>query len=290
MKQFLKWFFIVIGSLVLLLLILGLTIFLRGQSSISAQYDVSSHTLDISTLDSTMLARGEHLAYISNCSGCHGDQFEGHIVVDDPAFGLFAAPNLTSGQGGVGGSYDVVEWERAIRHGVAKDGRAIAVMPSNYYANFSDADLVALVGYLRTLPPIDNTVPERSIGPIAKLLLGSGQYVLPAVSIEHSANHPDAPEVGPTVAYGEYLAQVTHCGDCHGADLTGQTMDGAPQGPNITKTGSPGNWNESEFFRTIRTGMTPDGRVLDPDLMPWNRLATLSDIELGAIWAFLQTL
>jgi mono/diheme cytochrome c family protein len=172
---------------------------------------------------------------------------------------------------------------------VAKDGRPILVMPTNYFQHYSDADLAALIAYLQTLPPVAHAENERSAGPVAKMLVGAGQYVPPAFEIDHDAPHDPAPPAGATAAYGKYLTYLAHCGDCHGPDLKGQTMEGPPQGPDISRTGNPGTWSESEFFTVIRTGATPDGRNLDPTQMPWPRLATLSDTELQAVWEYLKT-
>lgn len=50
-----------------------------------------------------------------------------------------------------------------------------------------------------------------------------------------------------------------------------------------------GNWTEADFMRALRTGLTPDGRVLDP-FMPWGAFQGLTDTDLKAIWAYLRTI
>ncbi len=40
----------------------------------------------------------------------------------------------------------------------------------------------------------------------------------------------------------------------------------------------------------MRTGMTPYGRQLDPEFMPWKEYNNLSDEELSAILVYLQSL
>ena len=290
MKRFLKWFFIVVAGVIGLLLVVILIVYLVGQSRINGTYEVAAHSIPELPPDSTVLARGAHLATISFCHECHGERFEGRTLVDDGAFGLIAASNLTAGEGGVGGEYDTDDFERAIRHGVASDGRMILAMASNYFHRYSDDDIAALIAYVKSARPVDNAVPERQMGPIAKLLVGAGQYVPAVLSIDHEEAHVPAPPVGPTAAYGEYLSQITHCGDCHGPDLKGQTIEGPPPGPDITQTGNPGQWTDTDFYTVLRTGSTPDGRVLDPSIMPWPQLATLTDTEMQAIWVYLKTL
>jgi hypothetical protein len=40
----------------------------------------------------------------------------------------------------------------------------------------------------------------------------------------------------------------------------------------------------------LRTGATPYGKQLDPEIMPWNRFSLLDDDELQAIWLFIRAL
>ncbi len=50
-----------------------------------------------------------------------------------------------------------------------------------------------------------------------------------------------------------------------------------------------GKWTEADFIRALRTGITPDGRVLDP-FMPWGAFQQLTDTDLKALWAYLRTI
>jgi hypothetical protein len=40
----------------------------------------------------------------------------------------------------------------------------------------------------------------------------------------------------------------------------------------------------------MRTGKTPSGYQLNPELMPWKEYAGLTDDELQATWLYLQSL
>jgi hypothetical protein len=71
-------------------------------------------------------------------------------------------------------------------------------------------------------------------------------------------------------------------------DLAGSQEPGA--GLNLTPAGDLKNWTESDFIRALRTGVTPEGKNLNPELMPWKRIGELTDEELRAIWLYLQTL
>ncbi|MCH8087301.1 MAG: hypothetical protein IIC81_05535, partial [Chloroflexi bacterium] len=52
----------------------------------------------------------------------------------------------------------------------------------------------------------------------------------------------------------------------------------------------PGGWTDAQFINTIRTGTNPQGKLLDPEFMPWPRFTQMTDDELQAIWLYLQSL
>ena len=47
-------------------------------------------------------------------------------------------------------------------------------------------------------------------------------------------------------------------------------------------------WTESDFVRAMREGLRKDGTALAPQ-MPWQAYRQMSDTELKALWAYLQT-
>jgi hypothetical protein len=59
---------------------------------------------------------------------------------------------------------------------------------------------------------------------------------------------------------------------------------------NLTPGGQLAEWSEEDFFQTVRTGIAPDGEVLEEEEMPWPIFAKFSDSELRAIWLYLQSL
>ncbi|TDI72159.1 MAG: cytochrome C [Bacteroidetes bacterium] len=290
MKRVFKWIGIIIGGMVLLLVIAGLTVFMNGRSKLKGSFDVG-HSLGAIAADSSQLARGEYLARtVSRCNGCHGDQFQGTILIDDAAFGLIPAPNLTSGKGGVGGLNENVDWEKALRHGVGLKDRVLVGMPSEFFTAYGDEDLKSLIAFLKTVPAVDNELPQRKLGPMAYVLIGTGMYKPPAMALDHAAVHQSAPPVAPDAAYGKYLVNIIACGECHGAALHGVEFEGPPPGPDLSPEGNLGEWTEDDFVLALRSGTTPDGRILDSEIMPWPRMSRLSDLELKAMWSFLQTI
>ena len=63
----------------------------------------------------------------------------------------------------------------------------------------------------------------------------------------------------------------------------------APRGPDLTPSGPTAGWTEQDFVTTMRTGRTPDGRVLS-DFMPWRTLGRADPAELHAVWTYLRSL
>ena len=50
-----------------------------------------------------------------------------------------------------------------------------------------------------------------------------------------------------------------------------------------------GKWTEADFIRAMKTGITPDGRVLDAQ-MPWDAFQKITDRDLKSLWAYLRTI
>jgi len=166
-------------------------------------------------------------------------------------------------------------------------------MPASIWYYLSDADLGALIAYLKSLPPVDNELPERRIGPLGSLMVALGQFPPSgAAVIDHDAPRPAAPDAGVTVAYGEYLVRST-CSACHGVNLNGGSvrgLDGELEiALNLTPGGALASWSEAEFITALRSGVTPSGRILS-ETMPWQYVGQMTDEELRAVWLYLQSL
>ena len=113
--------------------------------------------------------------------------------------------------------------------------------------------------------------------------------LLSAEQIDHTKPHPSGVAATPTAQYGEYLAAT--CKGCHGPQLSGGKIPGGPPewkpAANITP-GGIGHYTQSDFVVAMRTGRRPDGSAIDPQ-MPWKQLAQMTDVELKAIYAYLQS-
>jgi cytochrome c553 len=298
MKKILKWIGIVLGILLGLVILAGVVLYSLGSARLNKTYDIQPEAIVIPS-DQASLARGQHLVEaLTFCKGCHGEDLSGMVFEDEPMIATFYAQNLTSGQGGAGATFSDADFVRAIRHGVDPEGRGLMIMHSNVYHNLSQGDLAAIIAYLKTVPPVDNEVPEPQVKPLGKILVALGMFdsealpLIPAEVIDQTAPFAEMPPQGATSDYGNYLVSITLCHMCHGPDLAGgPPLDpGMPAGPNLTPGGELGTWSESDFIQSMRTGLTPGGHKLNSDFMPWDMYSNLTDQELGAVWQYLQSL
>ncbi|HNO31572.1 MAG TPA: c-type cytochrome [Anaerolineales bacterium] len=295
MKKFLKWMGIVFGVLVGSILIGLAGIYFNSQSRLTHVFTAPEETVSIST-DAESIANGKHIFQFRGCEACHGENLEGKVYLDDPAIGKVISTNLTTGQGGVGNDMSDADWVRAIRHGLRKDGTGLLFMPSTEFYYLSDEDLGDVIAYVKSIPPMDNEQPVSSLSFVGRIVmtLVKDLTFIPAELIPHEAARPTAPEVGITPEYGAYLTQSCHV--CHGPTMSGGVIPGLPSSwppaPNLTLgDGSVlPTWTKQDFITALRTGMTPSGVELRSQYMPWGSYKFMSDDELKAVWAYLQSL
>jgi mono/diheme cytochrome c family protein len=166
-------------------------------------------------------------------------------------------------------------------------------MPARVWYHFNDEDLGALVAYVQSLPPVDNELPARQIGPLGRLAVVLGQFPpAEAAMIDHAAPRPAAPDAGISAAYGEYLVRST-CITCHGVNLNGGYIRGKDGELKLALNLTPGSelvgWSEEGFMMTLRSGVTPSGHMLS-EMMPWQYVGQMTDDELRAVWLYLLSL
>lgn len=241
------------------------------------------------------IARGEHLLKtFYACAECHGTDFGGGVMVDDPAIGRILGPNLTLGDGSRTINYTAAGWDRIVRHGVKPDGKG-SPMPSVDYFNMLGRELSDVVTYIRSLAPVNKQVPPVSFGPLGKMLIATGQlpFSVDVHPTEHDiahAAHP--PQALADATFGKHLAQT--CSGCHGPNLTGGPIVGGPPdwppAANLTQAGLAG-WSYDDFVRAMKEGTSKNGVALRLPMSDMTRFAAnMTDIELQAPWAYLKEL
>lgn len=293
MKKLLKWLGLGLAGLVGLLIVAIAGVYLLSSMQLNKSYAVEPEPVAVPTA-AAAIAEGQRQYTTHGCGDCHGPDGAGALVIDDPLFGRISGSNLTPGAGGIGQSYSNLDWVRAIRHGVAPDGRPLLVMPSHEYNPLNDDDLGAMMAYLKSMPPVDNQPPANTVGLLGRILLVTGLVpVLPAGRINHTAPRPTAVARGATVEYGYYLSQS--CIGCHGEGLSGGPIPGLPPEPPLPRNLTPdaatglGNWSQEDFLVAIREGQRPDGTAINPKAMPWPSFKLMTDEELQALWLYLRS-
>jgi len=242
------------------------------------------------------IERGRHLLSARYaCTACHGADLGGGTMVDEPALGRMFGPNLTMGKGSVTKDYAAADWDRIVRHGIRKDGKA-ALMPSEDFLSMSDRELSDIVAYIGAQPPVDKEMPESTLGPVGKVLVATGKFRLAYEMVsDHEKAHPtEAPQAQESVEFGRHLAQV--CTGCHRKDLSGGPIaQGAPDWPaaaNLTPHEQGlADWTFEQFDTLMRKGIRRDGSKLGipmSDMVPFGERMTAT--EMKALWLYLRSL
>lgn len=291
MLRFLKFGAKALAVVLVLAIASGAGLYTWSNGELAATVPVPTHEFTAPRGDAAV-ARGEHVTKaLAKCADCHADDFGGKVIVADPAIGTITGPNLTTGRGGVLGSMSDADIERAVRHGVTKEGRRLLIMPANEYQNLSDEDMGVIIAYLRTVPPVDREPAPISVGPVARALYAAGKMPwFPSDFVTHRSDVVAAVTPDSTIEYGQYLV-TGGCAGCHGPNLSGGTIQGAPpdwpQSSNLTPTGLA-TYDYAAFVKALTDGVRPDGTQLHP-VMPVQATKLMTPVEMTAIWKYLGT-
>ena len=287
LRTVLRWTGRIAGGLVALLLVAAGSVYALSERRLHVRRPLEAHRLTVPT-DPAAVDRGRRLATIRGCTECHGTNLRGNVMIDDPAVGRLAAPNLTAG--GRGRALTDADWELAVRHGVRRDGTQLMVMPANEFTVLTDEDLGAIVAYARSVPADSHATPAVRLGPVIRTLFTAGKVnLLPAQEIDHARPHAASLVADASPAYGKYIA--SGCMGCHNPSFSGGPVPGTPPdwkpAANLTPAGI-GHYQESDMIRVLRTGRRPDGSQVDPH-MPWQMTRHMTDTEIRALYAYLRT-
>ncbi len=256
--------------------------------------------------DDPRLVRGRELIQgIAACGNCHMQRdaqgkpipergLSGGMKFDDGPFVAYA-PNITPDKStGIGGWTDK-QLARAIREGIRPDGTVIGPpMPIELYRGMADADLNAIIAYLRASAPVEHKVPKSEY----KMKLPPN-YGPPVGKVS-------APPRSDPVRYGAYLAgPLGHCLECHTPLVKGRRdyehQKGAggsvfkgPWGASVARNLTPHEtglkgWTDAQIARAIRDGVSRDGTPLKPP-MAFGWYHNIGDGDMKALIAFLRSL
>ncbi len=138
------------------------------------------------------MARGQRLIETRlGSSACHGPEFAGRVLVDEPLVGRWVAPSLTSGKGGVTAASTPADWEHAVWHGL-RAGRRTCAMSSIDFSTLSDRALSDIAAFICSRPSVDGEPGTIEFGPILEVMLALGKVELLAPKFDHLAPHATA--------------------------------------------------------------------------------------------------
>ena len=252
--------------------------------------------------DPKLVERGAYLANAAGCGVCHtalgpngpdlDHAYAGGFEMAD-TIGTWRSPNITPDKNSGIGNWTDDQIAAAIREGVRPDGgKLFAVMPYMSYNRMTDADVKALVAFLRTVKPVD-----RVVAPNKDLKL---------VPI-------DAPRpANAQVDQGEYMASIMLCSHCHftpGKNMQPAAPDkmfsggqqlklpmlgtGILYAANITSDPDTGigKWSEDHVYDAIKMMTKPDGKLIEgPMRLLQASWSQLDDKDLHAVAAYIKKL
>jgi mono/diheme cytochrome c family protein len=231
-----------------------------------------------------------------------GTEFAGGDVFDHAMGfpGKFISSNITPA--GIGEWTDG-ELFHLITTGVKRDGNPIfPVMPYHKFGQMDPEDIEAVIAYLRTLEPVETSHPKSKPDFPVNFIMRT---------MPKKAQLTAKPAKTDKVAYGKYMANAAACFDCHtnfakgkyvgpegGGGREFQFPDGSiVRAPNLTphQTGIK-HFTEESFVQRFK--MYADSGFVLPKvkpgefqtLMPWYMYSEMTEEDLKAIYAYLQTL
>ncbi|HDQ7434857.1 TPA: cytochrome c, partial [Pseudomonas aeruginosa] len=234
--------------------------------------------------DPALVRQGEYLARAGDCVACHtardGKPFAGGLPMETP-IGAVYSTNITPDRKTGIGDYSFEDFDRAVRHGVARSGDTLyPAMPYPSYARVSEADMRALYAYfMHGVEPVEQPNKASDIPwPLSmRWPLAFWRWTFsPEVKDFQAAAGQD-----PVLARGAYLVEgLGHCGACHtprglgmqekalaASDGTAYLSGSAPLENWIAKslrgdhrTGL-GSWSEADLVSFLRTGRSERSAV-----------------------------
>ncbi len=250
------------------------------------------------------IAKGKLLAAMGDCAVCHtaanGKTNAGGLAMPSP-FGTIYTSNITPDlQTGIG-SWSYEAFERAMRHGVDREGQYLyPAFPYTAFSRVTDEDMKALYAFLMSEPAVENEAPKTALNFPYNVRRGIAAwnwlYLKPGVVKDDEKQAPEWNR-------GAYLVEgLGHCSACHtprnslAAEKTGEfhLSGGSAEGwdaPALTdKTASPLPWTKQDLVDYMKTGFSARHSVAAGPMAPVaHGLSQQSDADLDAIATYLMS-
>lgn len=279
---------------------------LLGMASFAALADDSG---------AAQIQRGEYLARAGDCVACHtkagGQPFAGGLSMATPIGNIYSTNITPDKQTGIG-DYSYDDFQKAVRHGVAKNGDTLyPAMPYPSYAVVSDEDMQALYAYfMHGVQPVSQANQDSDIPwPLSMrwpLAIWRGMFA-PDVKAFQPIKGQDA-----VLARGQYLVEgLGHCGACHtprSLTMQEKALNDSEGSDYLSGSSAPidgwtasnlrgdnrdglGRWSEDDLVQFLRTGRNDQTAVFGgmTDVVE-HSLQHLSSEDATAIARYLKSL
>jgi hypothetical protein len=307
MRKFFKVLLIIIVFIVVMIGLFALFVNYRKMPIYKAQnieYQVKASP--------ERIARGKKMASML-CFSCHfnsaTEKFTGRLLSEAPQFGKIYSANITNDAvAGIGKLTDG-QLLYFIRTGIKPDGEYVPpYMPK--LVHIADEDLYSIIAYLRS----DDKYVQANTTPSPKSQQSFLTKFLVTIKAFKPFDYPKEtiplPDTTNQLAWGKYITLYQYeCYACHSKDFStnnygvpeqsagffggGNKMFQLDGTPITTLNISPdkqtgiGSWSENDFANAVKSGIVRNNQ---PALRyPMQPYVNLSDNELKAIYAFMQT-
>lgn len=258
-----------------------------------------------------LVKQGEYLARAADCAACHtapkGLPFAGGLPIASP-IGTIYSTNITPDKDTGIGSYSLEDFDKAVRHGIARNGATLyPAMPYTSYAKVRPADVKALYAYfMNGVKPVAQTNKSTDIPwPMSmRWPLSIWRNMFAPAVVGDTASTDNDP-----ISRGRYLVEgLAHCSACHTprgfafqekaltddstAFLSGGVVDNfLAKNLRGDVTDGLGNWSEGDITAFLKGGRNDHSAAFGgmTDVVQ-HSTQHMNDDDLTAIAKYLKTL
>lgn len=290
---------------VLIVLVLGWLLF--GRSGSEPTPPGASNVTATTLHDPALIAKGEYLATVGDCAGCHttqgGARYAGGRSLATP-FGDIPVPNITPDRETGLGDWSFENFWQALHVGKGRHGELLyPAFSYTSYTKVSHDDALAIFAYLQSLPPVH----QPATPPLLKFPYSVRRSLVAwrALYFREGEFQPD-PAQSPQWNRGAYLVQgLGHCNECHAAR---DSLGGTPPDVHLTggqipmqnwyapdlstrQNGGLQGWREQDIVDLLKTGQSARGVAFGPMAgVVANSTQHMTDDDLRAIATYLGSL